>query len=50
MLDIPKLVKDIESVVLRTEVLLLEHRVTELELRQLGTAIIEDCLGFQIGD
>ena len=50
MLNTDKLIEDIKSVVLRTEILLLEQRIAELELRQLGTELIEDALGFQIGD
>ncbi len=53
--NVQKLVKDIESVVQRAEVLLLEQRVIDIteriesvELIQEGTLVIESILGYQI--
>lgn len=47
-LDVEKLIADIDSIILRTKVLLLEQRIIELELKKEGTEIIESILGYQI--
>ena len=48
MFDIQKLIADIESVILRAEIVLLDARLREIELYQQGTKILESILGRQI--
>ena len=45
-----KLIEDIKSIILRTEILLVDQRIIELEMRQLGTEILENMLGYTIED
>ena len=50
MLSVENLIADLKSVVVRTEILLIEQRLLEIEQYQLGTEILESMLGYQIGD
>ena len=45
-----RLAKTIKDVSVRIEIILLEDRVEQLELRQQGTKILESMLGHTIGD
>jgi hypothetical protein len=47
---VERLVECIKDLSMRLEIISLEERIEQLELIQMGTLIIEDMLGYQIGD
>jgi Holliday junction resolvase RusA-like endonuclease len=47
---VDNLIKAISDVQIRLQIIDVDQRIHELELRQEGTQIIESLLGYQIGD